>query len=188
MTLSEGITVVTCAVDTRFEMLAENLDSVRAQTLQPQAHIICVDYRRQGPAATLNQAIAGVDTTWYMVLADDDILYPNCLEELWANRANADLVYPWCDVSGSSRTAPNQDFNASVLRDHNYIPATTLVRTDAWAEVGGYPTDVRNEDHYFFLRLLDAGKQIKCYPKRLWEYRIHGNNLSEHDTLRYEDL
>lgn len=160
-------------------MLVECIESVKKQTVLPASHTIYTDYNRIGPAKALNIMFRSIETEWAAPLADDDIFYPQYIERLIAEAGDADMVYPWCRVTGTREGwIPNAHFDADTLRVSNYIPATVLIRKSAWEKVGGYP-EVVCEDHAMWLKLLDAGLKIKCVPEILWEYRFHGRNISD---------
>jgi len=177
-----SVVVVTASLPERHEYRAEAIRSVEAQTLQPVAHIVMIDYERAGPAAMLNRmlpAAAATGAEWFAQLADDDLLLPHHLETLVAHATDADIVYPYCEVEGRAWN-PNQSFDPNLLRVLNFIPATTIIRTSLCVELG-WRTDARHgfEDHDFWIRALDAGARFVCVPEVTWTYRFHGSNLSQ---------
>jgi len=176
-----GVVVVTPSLPSRVDLRAECVASVMAQTLQPVAHIIHLDYQRIGPAACLNAMLpAAVETgaEWIAQIADDDLMLPRHLE-LLAGETDADVVYSYCDVIGRGGWNPSAAFDADRLRAGNYIPATTLIRTELCSELG-WRTDAAHgfEDWDFWIRALDAGARFVCVPFVTWVYRFHGENLS----------
>lgn len=173
------VTVCTPSLPHRNEMLSECMTSVRDQTWQPKAHMVCVDYERAGAASIVNKLIDAANTEWIAPLADDDLFYPNYIEELLSNAEDADMIYPWCEVTGTRNGwNPNSHLDLDRLKADNYIPATVLIRKSAWEKVGGYP-EVVCEDHAMWIKLMEAGLKIKCHPKILWQYRFHGRNISD---------
>jgi GT2 family glycosyltransferase len=174
------VTVITSAIETRlFDHLPAALQSVKTQSLQPKSHIISVDYDRVGTSANANRAVQSVDTEFFLCMADDDFLYPTCLERLMANSEGADLIYPWCKVVGRGAWNPNSHFDPNRLKRAPYIPATVLHRTSKFWEVGGFTEGIVCEDHDYQLKLLNAGGVFRCVPEILWEYRFHGQNISD---------
>lgn len=175
------ITVITPAISTRFDHLRHLLNSIESQTLKPAAHLISVDYDRVGCAANMNRMVAAVETEFMIMIADDDIMYPTCLERLRAEIGDHDMIYPWTKVVGRGNWNPNSHFDSNRLRHACYIPGMYMLRTEVWRELGGAP-NVICEDYAFQLKMLDANKKIKCLPEILWEYRFHGSNISDgHD-------
>jgi glycosyltransferase involved in cell wall biosynthesis len=173
------VTVCTPSLAHRNEMLVECMASVRNQTWQPRAHLVGVDYDRAGASVVLNRLISAADTEWIAPLADDDLLYPHYIESLLSNAEDADMIYPWCEVTGTRNGwNPNSLLDIKRLKSDNYIPATVLIRKSAWEKVGGYP-EVVCEDHAMWIKLIEADLKIKCLPEILWQYRFHGRNISD---------
>jgi glycosyltransferase involved in cell wall biosynthesis len=170
-----NVTVLTRSIPERTHLLAECIASVLAQTRKPAEHLIELDANHTGAVATLNRALRRVRTRWVAFLDDDDLFYPHHLQTLLSVAEGAELVYSWCDVEGRDGWNPNRHFDPTVLRAHNYIPITVLADTATLLELGGFP-DVHQEDYAMWLRLLDAGKTIRCIPEVTWRYRFLGNN------------
>lgn len=165
------VTVVTPTLPHRAPMLAEAIQSVAAQTVPPAAHLIDVDLHRAGIPDMVNRLVDRVETEWFLLLCDDDLLYPHHLETLAAYCAAADVVYSYCDVSGRSWN-PNRGFVAEDLIHGNYIPSNALVRTALWRALGGYRRTDRFEDWDFWVRAVEAGARFTCVPEATWLYRF----------------
>jgi len=168
------ISVITASLPSRSAMLAECVASVTAQTLAPLEHLILVDHHREGAARTRNRLVGAAAGDWIAVLDDDDLLFPDHLATLWEARDTADVIYPYCEVSGRE-WSPNRPFDAAELRRGNYIPITALIRAD-YLRAHGWSPEVDMEDWDLWLRLLDAGARFACVPKVTWLYRFHGSN------------
>lgn len=159
----------------------------------------------EGPADVRNRAVAdmlatGARPTWLAFLDDDDELHPGHVERLVAHAeaTRADVVYPWFDlnVGGridnsrdplrlNGRPAFGQEFDPDGLTANNFIPVTALVRTDAFVEVGGFPSPrsaawphADCEDWGLWLRLRDAGARFSHLPERTWVWHWHSRNTS----------
>lgn len=169
-------------------MLGQAMASVAQQTRPVDALAIAVDTTHAGAAETRNRALATVRTQWTAFLDSDDLWYPHHLEALLdtAHSTGADLVYPWFDVPAGFDPFPQyegQPFNPQVLRDiQNYIPITTLVRTELLHRAGGFrhrgnPANPC-EDWGMWLNLLDRGAKIVHHNGRTWEWRWHAGNTS----------
>ena len=175
------VVVMTPSLPERAEFRAECVESVKAQTLKPVAHVVMLDYERVGPAVMLNRmlpACIAAEADWIAQLADDDLMDSHHLETLVANSAEADILYSYCRVTGRGFN-PNSPFDADRLRRENYIPATTLIRTSLCEELGWRSDSAYGfEDWDFWLRALDAGARFVCVPEETWTYRFHGSNLS----------
>lgn len=177
------IAVLTTAIPERLHLLAECCASVRAQTLQPAAHLISLDYPHEGNIGRLNALARQADDLgcdWLALLADDDLLHPTFLERLEAHTTDADIVYPWCDVDGRAGWSPNRLFDPEALQHGNYIPATAMIRTRLARDLGWWDINAPHgwEDWAFWKRALAAGARFVCVPERLWTYRFGTDNLS----------
>lgn len=153
-------------------MLAQCVDAVAAQTV-PVRHLIATDHRRLGVGPMLNRLLSRSDAPWLALIADDDLMDPRHVETLLSG--SGDIRYTYCRVTGRNWN-PNQPFDADQLRRGNYIPATTLIRTELAREL--LWTEAHFEDWDFWLRALDAGASFECIPQVTWTYRFHGSNLS----------
>lgn len=190
--MKPGVTVVTPTIPTRGEFLAEAIVSVAQQSHLPVTHVVTVDHRCEGEATTRNRGLFAVETEWVAFLDDDDLLFPNHLEVCLdhAQSTGADLVYPWFESRGWSETfeAFGEPFDEKRLRRSNYIPVTTLVRTELAQSVGGFPRQRSEEwpherlvDWAFLLRLLDAGARFSHVAERTWAYRAHPGATAGND-------
>ncbi len=161
------ITVVTPTIPGREDLLAECRASVAALNLP---HFTAVDERGEGPAAVRNKLLADVRTEWTLFLDDDDLLFPNYVDAVTPHLAEADVVYTAWQLSGAIDPVPYPRFDPDLLRDHNIIPVTACVRTEAVRAVGGFGTG-ELEDHELWLSLLDAGYRFTYTPVIAWHYR-----------------
>ena len=175
------ISVITASIPSRSAMLAECLASVAAQTLPPLEHLVGIDHARWGSSAVRNALLAGARGDWIAVLDDDDIAWPQHLEKLAAKADEADIVYSFCEVTGKQWN-PNACFDPERLRSNNYIPVTSLIRTDVLRSLNGWrdSQDCDNglEDWDLWLRALNAGARFACLDEVTWTYRFHGGNKS----------
>jgi glycosyltransferase involved in cell wall biosynthesis len=182
--VTDTVTVVTPALPTRPDLLAQNVASVAAQTVAPLEHLIHVDHARQGTGRVKNELCRAAGGRWIATLEDDDLALPNHLETLLANSDGADIVYSWCEVVGRSNFNPNRGFDPDELRRGNFIPATALIRHGLVDRLGGWrdSADCPNgwEDWDFWLRALDAGARFRCVETVTWRYVFHGGNKTLH--------
>lgn len=150
-----------------------------AQTAQPVAHLIGIDFARRGPEAVRNDLVAGATTEWVAFLDDDDVLLPHHLATLLAASHGADVVYSFCEVEGRGGWTPNLAFDAAALRSYNFIPVTALVRRAPFVLAGGFAGGTHpTEDWDLWRRLLDGGASFVCVPEVTWRYRFHGANAT----------
>lgn len=175
------VAVLTVTLPGRQGLLMECAESVAAQTYRSVVHFVEQGEKGDGgPAAVRNRMAAQVRTAdWLFFLDDDDVIDPTCISTLVAHSDDADVVYPWCRVTGRDGFNPNSHFDAAHLRRSNFIPVTALVRKTAFDAVGGFPLDWECEDWGLWCELLEAGYRFHCVPIELWDYRFHhGGNRS----------
>lgn len=160
------ITVITPTIPGREDQLAECRASVAALELN---HMVMVDVNGEGPAVLRNRMLEHVVTEWVLFLDDDDLLFPNYVDTVTPHLADADVVYTAWQLSGAIDPMPHP-FDPDLLRQHNIIPVTACVRTEAVRSVGGFG-DEKLEDHELWLALLDAGYRFRYTPVIAWHYR-----------------
>lgn len=171
------ITVLTATIPGREHLLEEAKASVRAQTLQPQDHLVQLDKERLGQPVILNRLTEQVTTDWIAFLDDDDLFLPHHLQVL--AEAEGDIRYSDCEVTGRNWTPPNQDFDPELLRRENFIPITVLMRTDLFRQVGGFPAHaISYLDWELWKRCLEAGATFTHIPEVTWCYRFQPDSLT----------
>lgn len=169
------ITVVTPTIPGRERLLEECHLSVEALGLP---HLIEIDVDGEGPARVRNRLLEQVRTEWTLFLDDDDLLFDNYLDAVVPHLAAADVVYTAWQLSGAIDPVPLPRFDPALLRQHNTIPVTACVRTEALRAVGGFP-DAELEDHALWLTLLDAGYRFRYIPVIAWHYRRFPGSRTE---------
>jgi glycosyltransferase involved in cell wall biosynthesis len=156
-------------------MLVEMLQSVAAQTRLPDAHVLLYDHGA-GFVATINRAVSMVDTEYFCLVDDDDLLMPQHVETLEAN-LEADIVWTWCEVAGSEWN-PNSGYLPGELEIRNYIPSNLAMRTQLFRDLEGYRNVAGHPDHDLLRRAEQAGASFYNVPQVTWTSRIHGDNMS----------
>ena len=170
-----GLTLVTVTQEKRRSMLPEMQATVAAQTELPDAHIIVWD-KGAGFEATVNRGVGMVETDYYCLVDDDDLLKPNHVQTLTSN-LKADVVWTWCEVVGRSWN-PNSGYVPGLLQHQNYIPSNHAFRTDLFRDLSGYRTVAGWADHDLLKRAELAGATFFNVPEITWTYRFHGGNMS----------
>lgn len=214
--MTPGVTVIIPTLPSRMLMLSEAVRSVSLQLHQPEALVVVYDLAREGAMATRTRGVMMAQTEFIAFLDDDDVLDRHHLQRLLEHQAetDADLVYPWHRVVGGNSNflktmldgelvcpfgvpfGPEQE---AWLRVRNFIPVTTLVRTELAQEVGGFQCEPfwwdaegnRVEDgdpkakHRAFceewqmqIRMLDAGAKFSHLPETTWSWMHHSTNTS----------
>lgn len=183
------ITVALSSIPTRAKKLRSALGSVLTQTLPARAIVVEVDHDRRGAAWTKNAALSKVDTEWTAFLDDDDAFLPHHLERLRtaAEASDSDIVYSLplvLDANGNE--IPRQHdwgggavFDAEYLKRKAHIQTTCLVKTEWAKKVGGFEfitdsTGAVNDDHGFFLKLLEAGAKFHHVHEQTFIWNIWG--------------
>lgn len=174
--LSDKITLVTVTLPQRAEMLLEQQTTVAKQIMQPAAHIIVKDDGR-GFVQTINRAVSLVDTEYFCLVDDDDLLLENHVQLLHENLV-ADVVWTWCEVQGRS-WSPNSPYRPNVLQSMNYIPSNHAMRKKIFDSVGGYREISGHPDHDILKRVETARGSFYNVPVITWVYRFHGSNMSQ---------
>jgi glycosyltransferase involved in cell wall biosynthesis len=191
------ITVLTATLGRRPEMLAEAVESVRAQTLDDWEHVIVddgsysvppvegarvlrVSHRGLGAARNAGLQLAGGEAV--ALLDDDDVWMPDHLEKVWSalSEKDADVAYADCHELGRRDGFAIQvrDFDGDLLESENFIcvPAT-LIRTSSLREAGGFPTG-ELEDWGLWRRMHALGMRFVHVPEKTVLYRFHEDNLT----------
>lgn len=170
-------------------MLAHALTSVALQELQACAIVVEYDHLRTGAAETKNRALSRATSEFVAFLDDDDEFLPDHLRLLRqaADEEHADVVYSLPRVINREghQVARQFDwgggyaFDADYLRRKAHIQTTCLVRTSHAKAVGGFEfvtdeTGSSNDDHGFFLKLLDNGSKFHHVHLDTFVWRHHG--------------
>lgn len=174
------ITLVIPTIQGREALLDRAVRSAQQQSL-PCTILIEFDANREGAAAARNRALAKVETEWVAFLDDDDELKPHHLRACarHARLTGADVVYPGYDTVGEDPVnCFGISFDPVLLRRRNYIPVTTLCRTDLVRRVGfrEHPDERGDpcEDWGLWLGLLDLGATFSHLPQRTWIWHVDG--------------
>jgi glycosyltransferase involved in cell wall biosynthesis len=189
----DSVTVVTPHIPGRQFELTRATASVAAQTFQPDYHIVSTDKRRLGAAATRNEALYHVSTTWVAFLDDDDEFLPHHLDTLIQNaiRSGSTVVYSGCRVLDSQgMVIPLKEewgrfgkaFDPELLQQKAYMPVTSLVYTTlAKLALFGPPShnpESFYDDWGFYVRLMSLGATFLHVPEVTWIWHHHGKNTS----------
>ena len=174
---SSPVSVITSAIPERVELLAECMASVSAQTTPAHEHLIYIDEERRGCSWVVNHLASSATGEWLLPLADDDLLTPGCIATLLEHSEGADIVYSPPLVWGNAE----QHF----FGEPPAIPATALIRTSLWRDLGGYEQAIREEDRSFWIKAVNAGAAfVRVEVAPTWIYRFHSRE-SRHQNKSY---
>lgn len=171
------VSVVTPSIPERSHYLAECIKSVEAQTFTDHEHLIGIDRDHEGCSVTTNKLAAEARGEWLVIVADDDLLLPRCIQSLLDHSDDADVVYSPPLVWGSD--------SKHFFQRPPYIPSFGLIHKELWDEIGGYRADaIREEDRKFWIEALRLGAKFVRYDAEpTWVYRLHAGNKSFNEGI-----
>jgi glycosyltransferase involved in cell wall biosynthesis len=146
-----------------------------------------LDKDREGACKNRNRLLFEANQEFVAFLDDDDVLYPEHIEELYdlLIKENADVAYSLPKVLSGEYEIPldcvfggmkDFSFNPDTLLERNFIPVTVVARRKKLVDAGGFQhlKGYYGEDHGLWLKLLYAGAKFVHLPKVTWEYRWWG--------------
>lgn len=174
------VSVVTCSLPTRPDLLSEAILGIVGQTVQPKAAYIGIDFKLIGEAQNQNRLATLVDTEWIAFCHDDDVWLPNHLEEMLHIADGADVVFSDYILEGRGEWHPGHYCNNwEMLRSTNWIPpSAAMIRTRVFREVDGWDAMTHPRawvDWSMWQKLLDRHYIMKCTCKKTFRYRFHVN-------------
>jgi GT2 family glycosyltransferase len=166
-----------------------------------------IDKDNLGISKRLNTVLPEIDTTWFTVLAADDLLTTDALlhfsqnlseevDVVWGNlelmdEQGRELNYArprdtWQGPVAHSYLEPGFPFN-DLLRYNNFIPGgMTLIRTSAVRQAGGWDEDITTEDFDLWLR-IGRSSRFKYIDKSVGRYRVVSGSKSRMDSHKILD-
>jgi len=198
----------------RLALLKETIDSILNQTLKDFQLIIVNDgsidgtkdyldslsdprievYHKEngGTGSALNMGFEHFNSDYGMFWADDNIMYPNCLEELYnylENHQGVDFVYGVCDVKvfddkGNMRAChsikkelKSMEWDAYKYFECHNIGVVHLFRKELKEKAGLYDCKPC-EDYTMVIKMILNGGKFRFLDKTLGWFRRHPNNIS----------
>jgi glycosyltransferase involved in cell wall biosynthesis len=164
-----------------------SLDIMRRYEELPGVRII--EQPNSGVSRARNAGIAAVGSEYVLTLDADDLLDATFLEKtvpVLDADASLGLVYTWMMYFGEQELLiENSEYEFEVLLRENFVNTTSLFRRAAWAQVGGFDTEIGGyEDWEFWIALGEKGWFGKVVPEPLFRYRRHGDSLVvQHDSM-----
>jgi glycosyltransferase involved in cell wall biosynthesis len=143
-------------------------------------------------AATRNLLFGLARTEYVFVLDADNMIYPRCLQALASALDHCDAAFSYCYLQKYGIECGLTSWEAwdpQALMNGNYIDAMSLVRRNAWQQVGGYASDMPAmgwEDFDFWLKIARTGGWGILVPEVLAKYRVHLNSMLRTETNRRE--
>lgn len=155
-----------------------------------------------GVSKNLNRGLSLASGDWIKVIAGDDLLTENCIDEFIAfvevgdKASDPKVVFsksrPFSDDESGNRiyhsfkyTGYRRFFNLTaskqfqLLLRRNYVQGPTLfVSRDFINDLGGFDRNCMIEDWSIALKSTLAGAKISLLDEELVHYRVHPNSLS----------
>lgn len=143
-----------------------------------------------------NTAVRNANGEFIKVLADDDLLTPNSLEDLYKAIGDSSLVYAnSINFLGDSTSVfkSQHPINGKeyYLSGRNRIHGGTIMyRKDDFLELGGYDENINCAEEYdYYLNLLAHGKTFVYTDSEVYKYRKHGGQKHKKNRQgRIKDL
>jgi glycosyltransferase involved in cell wall biosynthesis len=147
-----------------------------------------------GPAKARNTGVRAATGEFLAFLDADDLALPHRFATQLAILEEDPLLsvvgsgYIWIDESGAQLPWPHHswqhtpDLNdiSSWLLDCPFVPSATMLRRQAWEDVGGFDEElVGPEDWNFWMRLVVTGHRMTWQQEVICLYRRSANSLSE---------
>lgn len=173
------VTVLTCTIPGREELLARNMASVRDQRIKVEAHVVIADDGSLGTEAKYNRAAFSVETDWIAILDDDNYWLPNHVEMIAPYFEDADVIYTW-DQGGSRPRVDISNYGQEDLLElfgsSNVLDQSCAIRRKFFERVGGfrqefYPRSFADQDLWYRLALL--GARFKAVQVETWVYDVN---------------
>ncbi len=151
-----------------------------------------ITQKNQGLASSVNNAISRCKGEWIKWISPDDIMYPNCVEELVNHSENYTIVYSNWDIidehSKPLRTFRESDYNSlsafdftiRLLSGQQINVNTTLISADLFdkCRLCNLEDSVAVDYDLFLNAAINFGAKFFLVNKPLIQYRIHTNQLS----------
>ena len=141
---------------------------------------------KKNHSSALNNAVYQSRGEWIKDIHYDDIMLPNCLQDLWDARdgslVHANAITFWDDGRESIYKAPKEVTWLDLWPPiQNPIHAATIMwRRDDFITVGGRDEEmIYAEDYDYYLNLLSLGYKIKHCDKTVVKYRRHIEQKTE---------
>lgn len=186
--IGEAVNSVRQSTYPRIEVIVINDGSTDAYTLEildklAGCGVNVIHQENRGLPAARNTGFRVARGKYVLPLDADDIIDRTYIElGVWQLERHPETSFVYCYAQIFDRENYiwyTSKYNFYELLQHNYIPATALVRKSAWEEVGGYDEKMRGgyEDWEFWIRLGRCGHTGYRIADTLFYYRKHGPSM-----------
>ncbi len=146
----------------------------------------------KGLPSARNTGLMNCDTDWILFLDADDILLPNCAEEILKHTEEADVIGLSFKEFGIRSTIIKLMPNPSLedFKTGNRIGYCSAIKTSVLRQVGGYSPKMvfGYEDLHLWFNLLYLGKKIITIPEILWLYRTKEKSMINDALDHHQEL
>jgi glycosyltransferase involved in cell wall biosynthesis len=191
--------------------LDDTIESAKNQTFRDYEVILCSDgnpklgvfaqkhnidfilAEKKNWSHCFNLAVNHCSGDWIKWLDDDDLLTPNCLNDLYQGTGTADMVYA---NAINFDAVKEQLYKSPVgLSLKDFLPivtnrlhgGTVLIKKTAFNEIGGMDENLFFAEEYdFYLNMLIKGKTFTHVDSTVVKYRKHADTNSERKTPEIE--
>lgn len=145
-------------------------------------------------AYNINRGLERAKGEYVKILAEDDLLTPDCLEILVKGIQGYDFVYGDGENFGDLDGWPERYYDKTVtlesmLESNGINGGGVLYRTDMLREVGGWDESLWTAEEYdLHLKLLKAGYKHKHVPEVVYRYRRWEGNKSGKNRKERQEL
>lgn len=148
----------------------------------------------QGVCKNFNKAIFAAQGEWIKIIAADDKLLPNCIDDYvhFVIKNNKATFVTSVQMNYKNTFTEENCLNSNCIEKkisvfeksaseqlktmayHNFVSAPTIFfRKELFEEVGGFDVRYPYEDHPFYISILEAGHKIYLLNKPTVCYRLH---------------
>jgi glycosyltransferase involved in cell wall biosynthesis/GT2 family glycosyltransferase len=182
-----------------FEIIVVNDGSTDPVTIEVLKHLKkpktrVIHQANKGLPEARNEGIRHAEGKYICCLDADDTLEPTYLEKavalLEANPGIA-FAYSWVRLFGDEEKIwYTEPYDLEKLLRYNHISVASVFRYDAWKQVGGYCSEMRQgyEDWEFWIRLGSHGFRGQLIPEALFNHRRHGRTMTHEAQERHQKL
>ncbi|MET3535541.1 glycosyltransferase family 2 protein [Chryseobacterium limigenitum] len=222
------VSIIVCSYN-QGKYIKECLDSVKAQTY-PNIQLIVADdaspdnsvqvfenwlsennypaitnfhQNNTGLATVLNECIELIEGKYVKIIAADDFLHPDSIQECVAKLESLGEDYGMVfsdtyaiddnsnilpDIADYDKLGgvPPETFKKDLLIGNRIAALTVLMKKEALIKTGTYKSDLLIEDYYRWLK-INALYSTAYVPRKLAYYRLHDSNISSARKERIDE-
>jgi glycosyltransferase involved in cell wall biosynthesis len=168
------------------------LDEKQLLTMYASLHLQIINQENQGVAAARNNGIQVASGKYIVCLDPDDLLESTFIEKavvLLESAPDTALVTTYVEAFGvRNEIEVKTDYNPLSLMEDNMVITAALFRKDAWAQVGGYKSDLGYEDWEFWINLAEHGYWGKSIHETLFRYRTAAESRFVEDKGKHWNI